>query len=525
MTHLPTDHEIWFALDRHHKEIACSKMRDWFQEDPTRFSRYSIQIGDLLLDYSRNRITDETLSLLTKFAEAMSLQEKIDRLFSGKHVNVVEDRPALHTALRDQTGQPIDVDGENVAIQIAATLAKMRHFTQHIHDGTWRGVTGKPITTIVTLGIGGSFLGAMLCCQALKDFAVTTLKHHFIASADPALIRDTLEQIDPESTLFIIASKTFTTLETLTNARFLSAWMQDRLGPTVIQAHFIAVTANADPALKFGIIPDNIFPIWDWVGGRYSVWSAMGLPLMLVIGSAEFDAFLAGAFEMDQHFKQTEFSKNMPVLLALLSVWYVNFFHATAHAVVPYSYRLRSLVSYLQQMVMESNGKSTSMDGHPIEYATSPVIFGDEGSCGQHAYHQLLHQGQHFIPVDFILVGNAEDVLIASGLSQALALMVGKTQHEARDALLFAKHPSETVDYLAAHQVNAGNRPSNVLLMKQLTPKNLGALLALYEHKTFVQGVLWHINAFDQWGVELGKQLLVPILRCIQDERYTLSLD
>lgn len=519
-----TELKEWQALDRHHRDIAASHMRDWFADDNERFLRYSLQSGEILFDFSRNRINQETITLLCQLAQGVELRKKIDALFTGKPINITENRPALHTALRDPHHHPLIIKEENIASLIHNALQKMRDFTQKIHSKTKKGMTGKPIKHIVTVGVGGSYLGTFMCCHALKDFAISDLQFHFISSVDKALIHDVLRSIDPETTLFIISSKTFTTMETMTNAQTLLSWMENCLGQQVIKHHFIAITASTEKALAFGIPEEHIFPLWDWVGGRYSIWSSIGLPLMLMIGKISFDEFLNGAFQMDQHFRHTEFSKNMPVLLALLSIWYMNFFHANAQAIIPYAHRLRHLIAYLQQADMESNGKGTNLYGQKISYETGPVVFGEEGCNGQHSYHQLLHQGQHLIPVDFILVGSAhagrhdahQDILVASGLSQAQALMQGKTLSEARDALVHSNLPPHEIDRLARHQVNAGNRPSNILFLERLTPMNLGALLALYEHKIFVQGAIWNINSFDQWGVELGKQLLPSILHHVQ---------
>lgn len=523
----------WLALHSHYLTIADHQMRDWFNNEPDRYSRFSLEIDGILLDYSRNRITNETIHLLTKLANACHLPDRIKDLFEGAKLNSTEKRAALHTALRDASALPIWQDGSDIAPDIGAALAQMAEFTQLIHQQQWRGCTGLPIKHIVTIGVGGSYLGTMMCVEALKDSAISSLQFHFISTVDPALLNDVLHAIDPAATLFIISSKTFSTMETMTNARTLLTWMQQTLGQSVIAEHFIAITANHDAALAFGIPANNIFPLWDWVGGRFSVWSAVGLPVMLMIGDKGFADFLAGAHEMDIHFRNAPFAQNIPVLLALLSLWYRNFFNVSAQAIVPYSYRLRDFVAYLQQADMESNGKRISKEGHDIEYATGPVIFGEEGCNGQHSYHQLLHQGQHLIPVDFILTGacptdsttsasvaalidQQQQILLASGLSQAQALMQGKSLEAAMSALLKSGLTQTAAEKLAPHQVNPGNRPSNIIYLTKLTPKTLGSLMAMYEHKIFVQGVMWDINSFDQWGVELGKQLLPDILSRVQ---------
>lgn len=516
----------WQALSHHQQTIASQHMREWFEKDEQRFSRFHLQSGEILLDYSRNRISNETISLLCNLAEAMQLRQKIESLFSGEKVNMTENRPALHTALRDREQTPILVDGENIAVLIANTLKKMRDFVYSVHSGKWVGSTGKPIKHIVNIGIGGSHLGPMMCTHALKEFTLPNLEIHFISSVDENQLATVLQKIDAETTLFIISSKSFSTIEPLTNARTLSAWLINKLGKDAIKKHFIAITACKQKAMEFGVSEEYIFPLWDWVGGRYSIWSAIGLPLMLMIGNEQFQAFLTGANDMDKHFKSSEFSHNMPVLMAMLSVWYVNFFGATAQAIAPYSHRLRYLIPYLQQAEMESNGKRIDRNGHLIPYASGSIIFGEEGCDSQHSYLQLLHQGQHLIPVDFIMTANSatppnpihQDILIASCLSQAQALMRGKTVDEAYDELLATKLSPQQASLLAPHKIIPGNKPSNILFLDRINPRNLGALIALYEHKIFVQSVIWNINAFDQWGVELGKQLLPTILRHVQSE-------
>lgn len=528
-----TDLPEWQALAKHQQNIANQHMRHWFTEDKNRFALFNLQFDEILLDYSRNRIQKETLNHFCNLAKSCNLAKKIDALFNGYPVNTTEKRPALHTALRDKNHTAIFVNGENIALQITACQEKMQDFVTQIHSQRWRGLTGKPISNIVNIGIGGSYIGPMMCSHALKDFAQTNLKLHFISSVDKVPLNEILQQVDPETTLFIISSKSFTTLETLTNARTIMTWMQTRLGKNVFQQHFIAVTADRGKAIAFGIPEENIFPLWDWVGGRYSIWSAIGLPLMLMIGNEHFSAFLEGAFQIDQHFRYAEFTKNMPIIMAMLGIWYMNFFDAKNQAIIPYAHRLHHFIPYLQQMEMESNGKRTKTNGDDLYYPTGSVIFGEEGCKGQHAYHQLLHQGQHLIPVDFILVGhvpNANDahqaILIASALSQAQALMRGKTYEEAFQELITANHlQNDDTKHLAHHRVIPGNKPSNVLFLDRVTPKNLGTLIALYEHKIFVQGVIWEINSFDQWGVELGKQLLPTILQRVQGDNQLDQVD
>jgi glucose-6-phosphate isomerase len=471
---------VWRTLSDHKQTIASQHMRDWFATDRDRFSRFSLQVGDLFLDYSRNRITDQTLQLFCELAKQHHLAQQIEALFNGSKVNTTEDRPALHPQLRANN---------------ATTLQERARLYEFVDQVRLRA---SKIRHIVNVGIGGSYLGPLMTTQALKEFASNDLRFYFISCVDKAHLEEVLEQIDPATTLFIISSKSFTTFETMLNAKILLSWMEEKLGKDKVAEHFVAITAATDKARALGIKADYIFPVWEGVGGRYSIWSAIGLPLMLMIGTQRFDEFLAGAHAMDEHFRHADFANNMPVLMALLGIWYTNFFDAKAHVIAPYSQRLRYLIPYLQQADMESNGKSVNHQEAQVACQTSPVIFGEAGCNAQHTYHQLLHQGTQLIPVDFILVKNSDntqqdDVLFASGVSQAQALMQGQT-------------------YSEAYRELPGNRPSNILLLNQLNPRSLGALIALYEHKIFVQGVIWNVNSFDQWGVELGKQLMPTIL-------------
>jgi len=517
ITQLPT----WQSLIKHQKIISAQHMRDWFQNDPLRFEKFSLSFNELLLDYSKNRIIDETLPLLIHLASASGLKEKIDSLFLGKIINLSEKRAALHTALRSPTSKTVIQNEKNIIPEIHSVLEKMRAFIQQVHDKTWVGATGKAIQTIVNIGIGGSHLGPQMATHALMDYSVHDLTCHFISNIDDAHLQETLKRIHPETTLFIISSKSFGTLETMTHATTLRTWLQKKLGHDAVAQHFIAVTMAETAAIAFGIPTENIFPLWEWVGGRYSIWSAIGMPLALMIGMDAFLDFLEGAHAMDEHFQHTDFSQNMPVILALLGIWYINFFGASHHAIIPYSHHLHYLRAYLQQLDMESNGKYISQQGHIIDFLTGPVLLGEQGCNGQHAFHQLLHQGQHLIPVDFILIGknnyddfsSHHDILISSGLSQAQALMYGKTFEETVNELQLEGYSKEESEWLALHKIIPGNRPSNILFLNKMTPYNLGMLLALYEHKTFVQGAIWGINSFDQWGVELGKQLLPNILK------------
>lgn len=504
-----TNTAAWQALQRHHNSTISQTLRERFRSDSNRKSRFSLTVGDLTLDYSRNHVSNETIGLLCQLASELGLAQHIKALFNGSRINSTENRAALHTSLR--SSHPDDV--------IKATRERLETFVDQILDGSWRGCTDKQIKHIVNIGIGGSHLGPKMATEALKEFNSSNLKFHFIASVDQTQLQDVWQAIVPDETLFIISSKTFSTIETTTNANTIIKLMTAELGNEMAKQHLVAVTAAKDKAIAFGIPQNNIFPIWEWVGGRYSIWSAIGLPLQLMLGNNQFAEFLAGAHELDQHFQHANLIENMPVILALLNIWYTNFFDTKAHAIIPYSYRLRYLVSYLQQLEMESNGKSISFDGKSIDHATSPVIFGEEGCNGQHTYHQLLHQGKHIIPADFIMVDNPHGTsnthhpyVKASGLSQVEALVIGKSEHEAYIELIAQGHTESEAVRLAPHKVIPGNKPSNLIHLKSLNPKSLGALLALYEHKVFVSGAIWQINPFDQWGVELGKQLLPALL-------------
>jgi glucose-6-phosphate isomerase len=510
----------WQVLIEHHRLISDSNMREWFAKDQDRAFRFSLKVNGILLDYSRNRINDETLGLLFKLAQAVQLPKHIQALFEGHPINVSEKRPALHTALRDKAKRPIWVKDENIAAFITHAKERTYDFVDQIHDQRWRGATGQPITDIINVGIGGSYLGPMMAVNALKDSAVNNLRFHFISGVDPIHVQDVLKNLNPENSLFIISSKSFSTLETLTNLQRITNWMKKKLGQVTLKQHIAAVTSVPERAIELGIAAENIFPIWDWVGGRYSIWSAIGLPVMLMIGKEKFEEFLEGAHQMDQHFLHADLEHNMPVILALLGIWYINFFHSPVYAVIPYFHRLRYLIPYLQQADMESNGKMVSQHGTSLPYMTGPILFGEEGSHAQHAYHQLLHQGKHLIPVDFILPSqhcshDHENILLASGLSQAEALLHGKSYAQTVENLR-TKYPEAYAKQLALHQMMPGNKPSNLIFLDEISPYVLGALLALYEHKIYTQGVIWNINSFDQWGVELGKQLLPNILQEIQ---------
>ncbi|MEO9332993.1 glucose-6-phosphate isomerase [Ectopseudomonas guguanensis] len=505
----------WQALQQHRAEMAGFSMREAFAADSRRFQRFSLDSCGLLLDYSKNLIDERGLELLIQLADQAGLHESIAALYSGEQVNASEGRAALHTALRSPIGRRLLLDGHDIIPEVHRVLNQVTELVSRIHSGLWRGYSEKPIKEVVNIGIGGSFLGPQLVSEALRPFTQRGVRCHYLANIDGSEFRELTARLNPETTLFIVSSKSFGTLETLKNTLAARDWYLAMGGPEEeLHRHFIAVTSNRKAAIEFGIGEENIFPMWDWVGGRYSLWSAIGLPIALAIGVSNFKELLAGAYAMDQHFTQAPLPENMPVLMALLGIWYTNFWGAQSHAILPYDHYLRNFTKHLQQLDMESNGKSVRQDGTPLDIATGPVIWGGVGCNGQHAYHQLLHQGRLLVPADFIVPVNSYNPLsdhhqwlFANCLSQAQALMQGKTREEA-EAELRAKGLSEDeVQRLAPHKVIPGNRPSNILVMNRIAPFNLGALVALYEHKVFVQSAIWGINAFDQWGVELGKEM------------------
>ena len=505
----------WKNLSIHFNELKATKMNDLFLSDNKRFTKFSVKAPCLFLDYSKNHITDKTISLLINFAQEVNLQEKILAMFDGKKINNTEDRAVLHTALRNCDNSPVLVDGIDVMPKINAVLEKMRIFSEKVRDGSWCGFTGKRITDVVSIGIGGSDLGPKMAAYALSFYGSEKLKLHFVSNIDGTQITETLKHLDPETTLFSIASKTFTTIETLTNAHTARDWfLKHAKDSKVIAKHFIAISTNTKEVKNFGIDPANMFEFWDWVGGRYSIWSAIGLPIALAVGFDNFSGFLSGANKMDLHFKNSEFAQNMPAILGLLGFWYRNFYNYSSYAVIPYDQYLQFLPNYLQQLDMESNGKSVKKDAEHVNYATGPIIWGGIGTDGQHAFHQLLHQGTDTIPIDFIIpvnslnpIGEHHKLLFANCLAQSQALLQGKSYEIALKELLDKGMDEAQAKVLAHHKVMPGNRPSNSLLLDKLTPEALGAIIALYEQKVFVQGMLWQINSFDQWGVELGKQL------------------
>ena len=510
----------WKNLTAHQQELKNTHMRDLFEQDPQRFDRYFLKAAGISLDYSKNLIADDTMPRLTALARACDLPDKIEAMFRGDKVNNTENRPALHTALRNLSDTPIEVDGQDIMPEVRSTLARMEEFVWRIRSTQWRGFTNKPFTDVVSIGIGGSFLGPKLVSAALKPYWHGHLNCHYVANIDGSHITEVLRHINPETTLFLIQSKSFRTQETLENTKVAREWFLHNGGDeNLISKHFVAVTANEADAVEFGIAPENIFPMWDWVGGRYSLWSAIGLPTALTIGMENFRALLSGAHAMDQHFRTAPLEQNLPVTMAMLGVWYGNFWGADAHAILPYDHYLRGLPAHLQQLDMESNGKCVARDGVAVDYDTGPIIWGGAGANGQHAYHQLLHQGTRLSPADFIIpmrthnpVSTHHPILFANCLSQTQALMQGKNLEEAKAELRDQGLDAAAIEKLAPHKVIPGNKPSNTILFERCTPRIVGALVALYEHKTFVQGAIWDVDSFDQWGVELGKQLGQDIL-------------
>lgn len=528
-----TSMPAWHALQNHAQEITHTHLRDLFAADDQRVERYSASAAGLYLDYSKNRINDTTLALLKQLADEVSLPEMAQKMFRGDKINHTEGRAVLHTALRSRSDEPLLVDGVDIRQEIKATLAKMKTFVEQVQQGDWKGHTGKQFTDVVSIGIGGSFLGPKIMAESLKPYWNKDLKCHFVANIDGTAISEKLKQLDPETTLFVMSSKSFSTQETLTNTLTARDWfLAHKLPEEAIGQHFVAVTSNVAAAEAFGIDKENVFPMWDWVGGRYSMWSAIGLPIALQIGFDHFEQLLEGAETMDQHFLTAPVESNLPMLMGLLGVWYTNFFGSQSHVVLSYDHYLRGLPAYIQQLDMESNGKSVDNQSNQVDYSTGPVIWGGEGTNGQHAYHQLIHQGTGVIPADFILpltshnpTGRHHAMLAANCFGQTQALMAGKTLEEATAELQQAGLAEDAINALAPHKVMPGNKPSNTLLMDKLTPTTLGALVALYEHRTFVQGQIWQLNSFDQWGVELGKVLGNSVLDDLESATPKLNQD
>jgi glucose-6-phosphate isomerase len=521
----PTETEAWKKLAAHFEQIKNVHMHDLFKADTSRTKEMHIEWNDFLVDYSKNRVTDETLSLLLSLAKEVDLADAIQKYFDGDCINQTENRAVLHTALRANGKEAIFVDGVNVMPEITAVKNKINQFSDEIITAKRVGFTGKPFTDVVNIGIGGSDLGPAMIVEGLQ-FYKNHLNVHFVSNVDGDHVQEVLKQLNPETTLFVIVSKTFTTQETLTNAQTIRKWFLQTGNQAAVAQHFVAVSTNIQKVTEFGINPDAIFPMWDWVGGRFSLWSAVGLSISLAVGYKHFEDLLAGAEEMDQHFKNESFDKNIPVILALLSVWYNNFYGAESEALIPYTQYLQKLAPYLQQGIMESNGKSIGRDGKPVNYQTGTIIWGEPGTNSQHAFFQLIHQGTKIIPTDFIgfkqsLHGDKDhhDKLMSNFFAQTEALLMGKTADQVSAEFTAQKTSPENAEFLVPFKVFQGNKPTNTLLIDKLTPASLGALVAMYEHKLFVQGVIWNIFSYDQWGVELGKQLATSILGEIENKR------
>lgn len=516
----PTQTQAWKKLEAHFEQVRDVQMKQLFADDPDRFNRLSIQFEDILVDFSKNRITDETLQLLLQLAEECKLQDAIEQMFTGEPINETEGRSVLHIALRNRTNLPIRVDGKDVMPEVNEVLGRMETFANQMVNGERRGFTGKPLRTIVNIGIGGSDLGAVMVTEALKPYWKPGMEVHFVSNVDGTHMAETLKQCDPETTLFMIASKTFTTQETMTNARTARSWFLEAAGSEEeVAKHFVAISTNAEGVKEFGIAPENMFGFWDWVGGRYSLTSAIGLPIACTIGFDHFRQLLEGFHAMDLHFRETELDKNLPVLLALIGIWYNNFFGAESEAILPYDQYLHRFPAYFQQGNMESNGKYVDRNGQPVNYQTGPIIWGEPGTNGQHAFYQLIHQGTKLIPCDFIApaishnpIGDHHAKLLSNFFAQTEALMMGKSESEVSAELEADGKTASEIEQLLPFKVFEGNRPTNSILLKKVTPRSLGSLIALYEHKIFTQGIIWNIFSFDQWGVELGKQLAKKIL-------------
>ncbi len=533
LTSLP----VWQKLCQHQQAIASTHMRDLFAFDKNRFDKFSFQFADILFDFSKHQINDETLPMLMQLAREANIEGWRERMFTGEKINITENRAVLHTALRNRSNTPVMVDGKDVMPDVNAVLAQMRQFSDKVRSGGWLGYSGKRITDIVNIGIGGSDLGPVMVCDALKPYSSSALQVHFVSNIDGAHLMRALEKCNPETTLFIIASKTFTTQETMTNgisARtwFLAAAKED----THVAKHFVALSTNAKAVQEFGIDTANMFQFWDWVGGRYSLWSAIGLSIALYVGMDNFEELLTGAHEMDNHFRNAPLEQNMPVIMALIGIWYNNFFHVDTNAILPYDQGMARFPAYLQQADMESNGKFICRDGKRIHYKTGPVIWGEAGTNGQHAFYQLIHQGTQIVPCDFLMPVHSHyaigkngyahhKILLANFLAQTQSLMLGKTPEQARAELEKQGMSGDALEKLLPHKVFEGNRPSTSILFDKLTPNTLGKLIALYEHKIFVQGIIWDINSYDQWGVEYGKQIAQEILPLLTNDEVITSFD
>ncbi|GAB1226954.1 hypothetical protein ENUP19_0314G0004 [Entamoeba nuttalli] len=522
---LPTLPE-YKALEAKYEQMKTFVMKEAFSKDPERFKKFSLQFEDIFVDYSKNLIDEETMKLLIKLCEAVHLKEKIEAEFTGVKINTTEKRAVLHTALRNRSNNPVLVDGKDVMPGVNAVLNKMGKFAEGVRNGSIKGYTGKEFTDIVNIGIGGSDLGPVMVTEALKYYQHERLTLHYVSNVDGTHMVEALKKCNPETTLFVICSKTFTTAETLMNAHSARKWFVEKTGnEEAVSKHFVAVSTNATEVSKFGINTDNMFEFWDWVGGRYSLWSAIGLTIMISIGEQGFLDLLSGAHAMDKHFRNTEFAHNIPVILAVLGVWYNNLYQAQSHAILPYDQYLHRFAAYFQQGDMESNGKRITKDGEVVNYTTGPIIWGEPGTNGQHAFYQLLHQGTKLIPADFIIpanslnpIGKHHTVLLANFIAQTEALMMGKTEEQVIGELKATGMSDERIKELLPHKLFPGNRPTNSIVFKKMTPYVLGSLIAMYEHKIFVQGCIWNVNSFDQWGVELGKQLAKAVEKDLEAE-------
>jgi glucose-6-phosphate isomerase len=529
----PTTTKAWNRLEAHAAKMKEARIKELVAEDPERFKKYSFSFNDILVDLSKNILTDETLKLLLDLANECKLKDAIEAMFEGDLINESEHRSVLHTALRNFSGKPVYAEGTNVMEDVQRVQQHMRSFTEKIHSGDWKGFTGKKIKYIVNIGIGGSDLGPFMVTEALRPYWVEGVEAYFVSNVDATHIAETLKKVNPEETLFLVASKTFTTQETMTNAHTAREWFLKHSKDEVhIAKHFVALSTNEKEVTKFGIDKQNMFEFWDWVGGRYSLWSAIGLSISLTIGYANFEQLLKGAYAVDEHFRSTEFEKNIPVLLALVGLWYTNFFGAQTEAILPYDQYLHRFAAYFQQGNMESNGKSVDRNGEEVTYHTGPIIWGEPGTNGQHAFYQLIHQGTLLIPCDFIApaqshnpIGDHHQKLLSNFFAQTEALMNGKSEEEVETELLKTGKSPGDVAALAPFKIFSGNRPTNSILVQKITPLTLGELIALYEHKIFTQGVIWNIFSFDQWGVELGKQLANKILPELENEEEVTSHD
>lgn len=528
----PTSTDAWRLLEEKFDRTKDVQMSEQFKQDPSRFDKMSIRFEDILVDFSKNRIDENTLELLLQLAKECDLKSSIASMFGGEHINQTEDRAVMHVALRNRGDEPVLVDGKNVMPDVREVLSQMEDFSESVRSGDWKGYTGKPITDIVNIGIGGSDLGPVMVTEALKPYASPSIKPHFVSNVDGTHIAETLKELNPETTLFLIASKTFTTQETMTNANSAREWFLTKGDEQDIAKHFVAISTNTEKVAEFGIDTRNMFQFWDWVGGRYSLWSAIGLSIACTIGFRNFEQLLEGAYAMDEHFRKEPFKTNIPVVLALLGIWYTNFYGAETEAILAYDQYLHRFAAYFQQGNMESNGKYVGRNGSKVSYQTGPVIWGEPGTNGQHAFYQLIHQGTKLIPCDFLApakshnaLGDHHKILLSNFFAQTEALMNGKNRDVVRAELKSSDLTDEQIEYLVPFKVFEGNRPTNSILFKELNPRTLGSLIAMYEHKIFVQGVIWNIFSFDQWGVELGKQLAKEILPELDDSVEVKSHD